>query len=128
MSDGMRACLQCEQGAARLIPGTAGLMQMFCRVTGEDSGPGCADFVRRATPLVDPRGWEYSPEYFKLMAARSLCARVLDGTFAYFMAQVRQRQGGAVADEMEAAGRNAWRSRREWMTAEQLEAADRVRV
>ena len=124
----LKTCLRCRQGELRLVEGTAGRLDCYCLRTGLLSGAGCDAFLPLLAPRPDPRGEAYSADYFKRMAARQLCLRVLDGTFAYFMAQVRQRSGQAVADEVEAAGREAWRTRREWMTPQQLEEASRVRV
>lgn len=124
----LKTCLRCRDGDLRLVEGTAGRLDCYCLRTGLLSGAGCDAFVPLRVPRQDPRGEAYSADYFKRMAARQLCLRVLDGTFTYFMAQVRQRSGQGVADEVEAAGRLAWRRRGEWMTPQQLEEASHVRV
>lgn len=124
----LKTCLRCRDGELRLVEGTAGRLDCYCLRTGLLSGAGCDAFVPLLAPRRDPRGEAYSADYFKRMAARQLCLRVLDGTFAYFMAQVRQRSGQAVADAMEVAGRQAWRTRGEWMTPQQLGEASHVRV
>ncbi len=124
----LKTCLRCRDGELRLVEGTAGRLDCYCLRTGLLSGAGCDAFVPLLVPRLDPRGEAYSADYFKRMAARQLCLRVLDGTFAYFMAQVRQRSGQAVADAMEVAGRQAWRTRGEWMTPQQLGEASHVRV
>lgn len=121
------SCLRCEFGEQRLIS-APGLMQMFCMRTEAACGSACGDFVQRQRPLCDPRGAEYSAAHAEVCAARQLCLRVLDGSFAYFIGQIRQRQGRDRADALEVAGREAWRTRAAWMTPAQLEAASRVRA
>ncbi len=124
----IKTCLRCHHGELRLVEGAVGRLDCYCLQTGLLSGAGCDAFVPLRGPRTDPRGEAYSAGYFKRMAARQLCLRVLDGTFTYFMAQVRQRSGQTVAEEVEAAGRAAWRTRGEWMTPQQLEEASHVRV
>lgn len=124
----LKTCLRCRDGDLRLVEGTAGRLDCYCLRTGLLSGAGYDAFVPLRVPRPDPRGEAYSAAYFKRMAGHQLCLRVLDGTFTYFMAQVRQRSGQGVADEVEAAGRLAWRTRGEWMTPQQLEEASHVRV